>query len=225
MGTTRSPCGAEPPVCVRCVADDDEVGIGVLFCLGIDELAFIFEVAVGFLQCGGNGAAGKALADVLAGLLVGGKLLEVGQVTRAAQAELLQKRRSRSIDDGLAALGVASHLAHEALVDERGDDAVGVDAADALHGLARHRLVVGDDCERFQSGLRELLGVPAHNECLDLVMIGRMREQAPPSCDLAQLKAAVGLLVLDLELSEQRGDLSGGDVQYGGERACAHRVA
>ena len=52
-----------------------------------------------------------------------------------------------------------------------------------------------------------------------------MREQAPAAGDLAQLKAAVGLLVLNLELGEQRRALAGGDIQRACQRGRAHRVA
>ena len=52
-----------------------------------------------------------------------------------------------------------------------------------------------------------------------------MGEQAPPAGDLAQLEAAVRLLVLDLELGQERRRLTGSDVERLRERASAHRVA
>ena len=52
-----------------------------------------------------------------------------------------------------------------------------------------------------------------------------MCKQAPATGDLAQLKAAVGLLVLNLELGEQRRALAGGDIQCAGQRGRTHRVA
>ena len=52
-----------------------------------------------------------------------------------------------------------------------------------------------------------------------------MRKQAPAAGDLAQLKAAVGLLVLNFELGEQRCAFAGGDIQRTSQRGRAHRIA
>ena len=85
--------------------------------------------------------------------------------------------------------------------------------------------MVCDDGQGFERRLRQLLRVPAQNIGLDHVVVGGMRKQAPAAGDLAQLKAAVGLLVLNLELGEQRRALAGGDIQCAGQRGRTHRVA
>ena len=161
----------------------------------------------------------------MARLLVGSKLFQIGQVAGGAQAELFQEGVGRAVDDGLTALGVATELAHQALIHERRDDAVGVDAADALNNLARDGLVVGDDGQGLKRRLRQLLRVPAQHVGLDHVVIGGMRKQAPATGDLAELKTAVGLLVLYLELGQKRRALARGDIQRTCQRGCAHGVA
>ena len=106
------------------------------------------------LKRGLNAAAAQTLADKLARLLVGGKLLQIGQVAGGAQAELFQEGVGRAVDDGLTALGIAAELTHQTLVHKRRDDAVGIDAADALHHLARHGLVVCDHGQGLECRLR-----------------------------------------------------------------------
>ena len=66
----------------------------------------------------GWSARSQTLPDELARLLIRRELLEVGQVFRAAQPELLEKRRGRSVDDGTAALGIPPDFADKPLVDE-----------------------------------------------------------------------------------------------------------
>ena len=173
--------------------------IGVLN-IGIDQFALFVQVLCLFLERGLNAAAAQALADKLTRLLVGSKLLQIGQVAGGAQAELLQEGVGRAVDNGLPALGVAAKLAHQTLVHERRDDAVGVDAADALDHLARDGLVVGDDGQGLERRLRQFLRVPAQHIGLDHIVVGGVGKQPPAASDLAQLKAAVGLLILNLEL-------------------------
>ena len=52
-----------------------------------------------------------------------------------------------------------------------------------------------------------------------------MGEEPPSAGDFAQLKAAIGFLVLNLELGKERSCLSRGDTERLGESACAHGVA
>ena len=193
--------------------------------IGIQQLALFVQVLDLLLERRLNAAAAQALADKLARLLVGGKLLQIGQVAGGAQTELLQKGVGRAVNDGLTALGVATELAHQTLVNERRDDAVGVDAADALDHLARDGLVVGDHSKGLECRLRQFLRIPAQHIGLDHVMVGGMRKQAPAAGDLAQLKAAIGLLVLNFELGQKRRTLARGDIQRICQRGRAHRIA
>ena len=52
-----------------------------------------------------------------------------------------------------------------------------------------------------------------------------MGEKAPTPCDLAQLKTAVGLLILDLEIGQKGRDLTRGRTENARELTCAHRIA
>ena len=81
------------------------------------ELALLVEVVGGILERGLDRATAQALADELAGLLVRRKLLEVGKLAQRAQAELLEKRLGRAVQDCLALVGSTTDLAHETLVD------------------------------------------------------------------------------------------------------------
>ena len=45
-------------------------------------------------------------------------------------------------------------------------------------------------------------------------MVGRVREEPPAACDLAELEASVGVGVLGGELGECRGDLAGGHPEH-----------
>src|SRR5581483_4933164 len=65
----------------------------------------------------------------------------------------LEERR-RPIADG-AELVLTAVLDDEPALDEAGDDAVDVDAADARDLGPRARAEVGDDCERLERRLRE----------------------------------------------------------------------
>ena len=85
--------------------------------------------------------------------------------------------------------------------------------------------MVGDDGQGFERRLGKLLRIPAQHVSLDHIVVGGVRKQAPAAGDLAQLKAAVGLLVLNLELGEQRRALAGGDIQCAGQRGRTYRVA
>ena len=72
----------------------DDQGFQVLDCLnifniGIEQFALFVQVIGLLLERGLNAAAAQALADKLTRLLVGGKLLQVGQVAGGAQTELL----------------------------------------------------------------------------------------------------------------------------------------
>ena len=101
-------------------------------------------------------------------------------------------------------LGVTPKLSNKTLIDKGGYNAIGVDAANALDHLARHRLVVGNDGKRFKCGLRKALRVPGKDKRLDLLMECRMSEQAPSAGNLAQLDATVFFLVFNLKLGKKR---------------------
>ena len=51
-----------------------------------------------------------------------------------------------------------------------------------------------------------------------------MGEKAPTPCDLAQLKTAIGLLILDLEIGQKGRNLTGGRTENTRELTCAHRI-
>ncbi len=185
--------------------------LDLAFTPGLDlRFSLCLELVLRFvLKHGLDGASGEALADEAARLLVGRKVLEGRQLADAPQAKVLEEQARRAPELCLAAVGGAAHLAHEALLAQRGDDAVGVDAADGADALARDGLVVGDDGERLERGLREAPRVPAHHVVSHLVVVGGVGEQAPAARDLAQLEAAVGVGVLGGELGERRGHLPG----------------
>ena len=86
-------------------------------------------------------------------------------------------------------------------------------------------LVVGDNGQGLERRLRQLLRVPAQHIGLYHIVVGGVRKQAPTTGDLAQLKTAVSLLVLNFELGEQRCALARGDIQCTCQRGRTHGVA
>ena len=95
----------------------DDQGFQVLDCsnifnIGIEQFALFVQVLGLLLERGLNTAAAQALTDKLARLLVGGKLLQIGQIAGGAQTELFQEGVGRAVDDGLTALGGAAERAH-----------------------------------------------------------------------------------------------------------------
>ena len=85
--------------------------------------------------------------------------------------------------------------------------------------------MVGDDGQSLERRLRQFLRVPAQHIGLDHIVVGGVCEQPPAAGNLAQLKAAVGLLILNLELGQQRSALAGGDIQRACQCGCAYGVA
>ena len=63
-----------------------------------------------------------------------------------------------------------------------------VDAADGRHPGAAHRLLVRDHGQRFQGGLSEPSLLAVQDEPLDDCGTRRIRVEAPPTRDLAQLE-------------------------------------
>ena len=105
-------------------------------------------------------------------------------------------------------LAIMAHLAHQALLAQRRNDAIGVHPADGAHALTGDGLVVGNDGKCLQRRLREAPLVPREHVGSNLVMEGRVREEAPPACDLAQLEASVGVGILSRELGKRRGHVA-----------------
>ena len=95
-------------------------------------------------------------------------------------------------------------LAHKALVDERGNGAVGAHAAHRAHAIARGRLRVGDDSERLERGGRKLTGVPRLHEGADHLVVAGVRVKPPAAGHVAQLKAAAQLGILGGKVLERR---------------------
>ena len=118
---------------------------------------------------------------------------------------MLEEQARRAPELGLAAVPLAADLADEALLLERAYDAVGVDAADGADPLAGDGLVVCDDGERLEGGLREPAGVPGEDVVGDLVMVGGVGEEPPAARDLAELEPPVRVRVLGSELRERGG--------------------
>ena len=108
----------------------------------------------------------------------------------------------------MTVLGVMPHLAHQALLAQGRNDAVGVHAADGPHALARNRLVVSNNGQGLEGRLREAPLIPREHVVGDLVVEGRVREEAPPSSDLAQLEATVCVCILGREFRKRRGNVT-----------------
>ena len=105
-------------------------------------------------------------------------------------------------------LGRASQLTYQPLLNQGRDDGIRIHATHGLHALARDRLVVGNDGKGLERSLRELPRVPAQDIALHDIVVGRMREEAPAACDLAQLEATVRVGILCRELGKHACRLS-----------------
>src|SRR3990172_4112835 len=88
-------------------------------------------------------------------LLPASSFLQRRQVFGLLQPEVLQEAEGGAEQVGPARRAGAPHLRDEPARPQRGQGAVAVDAADRLYRLAGDRLLVGDDRQRLQGGVRE----------------------------------------------------------------------
>src|SRR5579864_5197759 len=100
-----------------------------------------------------NSLANRARGSLAAGL-DGLQLRRLGprQRIEAAEAELLQELRRGAEERGPPDGRGAANLLRQPVLDQAGERAVAVDAADELDLRARDRLAIGDDGQRLERG-------------------------------------------------------------------------
>src|SRR4051812_46003734 len=84
-----------------------------------------------------------------------GQVFGARQVVQRAEAEVLQEKGRRSVQQRPAQPLAAAHHLHQAALLERLEHRAGAHAADVLQLGAAHRLAVGDDGQRLERGARE----------------------------------------------------------------------
>ena len=105
----------------------------------------------------------------------------------------VQHRASRSVG--------AAHFIHQSLAQQILKDAVRVDAANLIHLRPRHRLAVGNNCQRFKCGLRKALAATHAQQQLKVGRDSRRGCKLHLIAGALQAQAACCVVLLQLQQS------------------------
>src|SRR5437588_10802049 len=146
------------------------------------------------------------------------------KVREGPEPQPFEELRGRPVEHRPARALLPAHLLDEPPLAERSQHPIGVDATNAGDLVAGDGLLVGDDRERLQGGLREPGVAGRQHELLHVRGCGRMGEHPPPPRDLTKRDAGASALVLGGEGLELAFDVLAPELDRLGERRGGERL-